>query len=73
MAMPDASRSKTPVLVVVEVLDDDDVRRRVLRGEFVPMSKVPPAPPDPLTMKRLRELAARPLKGRGGSPPRGET
>jgi hypothetical protein len=62
---------KTPV-PAVEVLDDEDVRRRVRSGELVPMTKAKTAPPDPLMMKRLRELAARPLKNRGGAPPRGD-
>lgn len=49
----------------VDVLDDEDVRRRVRRGELVPMRASQPTPPDPLVMARLRELAARPLRGRG--------
>jgi hypothetical protein len=47
------------------VLDDEDVRRRVAAGELVPMTVLGPAPVDPLVMARLRELAARPLRGRG--------
>lgn len=50
---------------VVDVLDDEDVRRRVRRGELVPMRATPLTPLNPLVMARLRELAARPLRGRG--------
>jgi hypothetical protein len=47
-------------------LDDEEVRRRVASGELVPMPAAPPAPVDPLVMARLRENAARPLRGRSG-------
>jgi hypothetical protein len=49
----------------VEVLDDEDVRRRVLDGELVAMPALGAAAVDPLVMKRLRELARRSLRGRG--------
>ncbi|MGD0678678.1 MAG: hypothetical protein ABSC94_24990 [Polyangiaceae bacterium] len=58
---------RTKAAPEVEVLDDAEVSRRVASGELVSLRVLPPANVDPLVMARLRELAARSLRGRGSS------
>jgi hypothetical protein len=63
--MPPESPTPRKIPEAVDVLEDEDVRRRVRRGELVKMTATAPARVDPLVMARLRELAARPLRRRG--------
>ena len=67
LCAPDVTRPKRPA-PAVEVLDDEDVRQRVRDGALVPMPAAEAPAVSPLVMKRLRELAARSLRGRGGAP-----
>jgi hypothetical protein len=63
--MPAENPTPRKIQVAVDVLDDEDVRRRLRRGELVKMHATALAPVDPLVMARLRELASRPLRRRG--------
>jgi hypothetical protein len=63
--MPAEPSTPRTIKMAVDVLDDEDVRRRVRSGELVPMRSTALAPVDPLVMARLREHAARPLRRRG--------
>jgi hypothetical protein len=65
VGMPADPPTPRAIKTAVDVLDDEDVRRRVRRGELVPMRATPLAAVDPLVMARLRELAGRPLRKRG--------
>jgi hypothetical protein len=64
-ATPPKSAKPSPA-VELEILDDEDVRRRIAAGELVPMGGHVQPPPNPGVMKRLRANAARPLRGRRG-------
>jgi hypothetical protein len=44
---------------VVELLDDDDLARRVQRGELVKLDPIRPTPADAAAVQRLREQMAR--------------